>query len=84
MNWLRHYRPNAAFLKGGKNRPNRPKHRQMPDAPQCEFLNLFFSFPEPLRDQFDDTTGLGYLLLGQLANIPGTDNEGELGEPSFS
>lgn len=47
-------------------------------------------FPQPhfrsttLRHQLDDTTGLGDLLLSQLADVPGADDDRDLGEAALA
>lgn len=37
-----------------------------------------------LCDELDDTTGLGDLLLGELADPASTDNQGDFGETALS
>ena len=38
----------------------------------------------PLRHELDDTTGLGDLLLRQLADVPGADDDRDLGEAALA
>jgi hypothetical protein len=45
-------------------------------------MNLFPS--HSLLHQLDDTTGLGDLLLSQLAHPPRADNQGDLGNAALA
>jgi hypothetical protein len=59
-------------------------------VPGFPFLPFWFPFPNntvphaDLRHQLNDTAGLDDLLLGELADPPGPDDDGDVGEAALA
>ena len=45
---------------------------------------MLLRFSRNLRHQLDNTTGLGDLLLSQLADVPGADDDRDLGDAALA
>lgn len=75
--------PSMIFRHGRINPPHIPPKFPKTHTRYSRFLPLRFP-STTLRHQLDDTTGLGDLLLRKLADVPGADDDRDLGDAALA